>query len=1693
MTFADDVLDDAWLSRTKRRLIQIDEGLALHLATLDGENDQWLVLSARWTATDACKLIDQEARLAGRLDAAWARKPLGLIRSAESLSLVYADDARRPLRSRFADTVSIGTFLSIACAAATALGHAHAAGLIHHVVTPTNLLIAADDSIRLTGFGSSVLLGDPAVLPVWRDHVLPYAAPESGRRSCAPDHRSDLYSLGVTLYELLTRRLPLAAGSSAEWRHAHAAIAAERPELARSDVPAMLAEVLLKLLAKDPAERYQSSAALHADLAQCRAEWHAGGTIGRFELGRADAYVVGERNQALVGRDPQIAALDRAIGRVTDTGRSELVLIAGAAGIGKSALVGALPASQPPLRYSAQGKAEQLQSTAPYSPLAQALRTLTLQLISRDQDEVDRVRTALLAGLGGHGRLIVDLVPETELLIGAQPALGELPAPQALARIHTALTQSFAAFAQDGSPLLLFLDDLQWVDEASETFLRKLLSKLPANILLVIAHRDEADHQLDAIQAVRVCAEEAQVPLTGLVLRPLSVDDVTALLETVLHGVSDRVAPLAGRIHEKTGGNPFFVSQLLRTLIDDQVIRHDRQLLAWEWDLAAVEAHQYSDNVIDLMVRRLHRLPAATVSILRQMAYVGSRCDDALLLAVTGLDEPSLRAAAQSAEEAGLLNRDETGYSFAHDRVLETAYALTPADERALHHARVANIMIRAAHDRLGERAFDIAGQIERADRAALSREETTAFVAALTLAAQKARGAAALDRAVDYLTAAIALLGANAWEERYALTYGTSLFLCECHLANAKLAAAKTAIGALIEHAQGPIDQARGFRLRATLETVQSNYDRAIGSALAGLALLGIDLPHDPSPADLAAAYDAVQQRLGDRRVQDLVALPVARNETIEVAMDLLATLISSFFIEGGLAFLHLAKIVELTLEHGIFPACPYGLAWFGVYVAHIYGAYVEGRAYAEVALAIVDRHGYEAGRMSTLVALDQVLPWTAPLPAALAYAREGVSTGRAAGDLGMACYACNHLVSDLIVMGEHLPLLEREIERGFALTREIGYVDVEQIIAAQHGLVRSLRYGTDPLAFAGPAEQPVADHEGRLISRPTLFWQALYAGMRDVYLGQFESAAAWLAHAESWLWSLPAHIDVANYHLFRAIADAHAGPMPGQAEALAAHSQRLSQWAALNPRTFRSKALIVEAELARLRGQASDAIALYDRAARTALAGGFVHEQALVHDLAGRLCAEAGMTTAAHEHFRRSRDAYRAWGADAMVHLLEERHPALAVDASGSAAVVGAAGESALDLAVAIEAAQALSEEIVLDRLVETLMKHMIVHAGARQGMLLLMRDGTPQIEAVGRVVDREVAVTRASGQPSEQKMPSAILNTVLRTKKIFISGEEFDPMRPQGARSVLCLPLVKRGELIGLLYLENDLAPGVFTPARTNLLEILAAQAAISLTTAALYAELLEENALRERTEASLRTARAELAKTSHLTVMGGLAASIAHEINQPLSVIVANAGAALRWLKRDVPDLPEALASLDSIRQDGLRAANIVKGLRALAKQAPLVLVPTDVDALIREVLRLTATEIEAKHVQVVTALDTEEALVPADPVQLQQVLVNLIINAAEAMETEPERKLFITSQRKPDAIVVRIRDTGPGLNTDDPDRIFQAFFTTKPNGMGMGLAICRSIIEAHAGKLEAQSTPEGGTSFQFSLPLVTAAA
>jgi C4-dicarboxylate-specific signal transduction histidine kinase len=310
-------------------------------------------------------------------------------------------------------------------------------------------------------------------------------------------------------------------------------------------------------------------------------------------------------------------------------------------------------------------------------------------------------------------------------------------------------------------------------------------------------------------------------------------------------------------------------------------------------------------------------------------------------------------------------------------------------------------------------------------------------------------------------------------------------------------------------------------------------------------------------------------------------------------------------------------------------------------------------------------------------------------------------------------------------------------------------------------------------------------------------------------------------------------------------------------------------------------------------------------------------------------------------------------------------------------------------------------------------------------------------------------------------------------------------------RGARSLLCLPLIKRGTLVGILYLENSLAANIFTPDRTAMLEVLAPQAAISLDTARLYRDLVDENTRRAQAEIALREARGELARTSQMTAMGSFAASIAHEINQPLASVVAHADAAIRWLNRAEPDLGEAMSGLESIRAAGMRVAGIVKSLRSLAKRAPAAFAPVGLDAVAEDVLRLTAKELEAHRVTVIRRMGASRAVVLADPVQLQQVVFNLITNAIQAMEaTAPEeRRLVVETCLTEGRIGLSISDTGAGMASDMLQRIFEPFFTTKEAGMGVGLAICRSIIEAHGGTLEVRSEQGAGTTFSFTLGLM----
>ncbi|WP_371748052.1 AAA family ATPase [Cupriavidus sp. AcVe19-6a] len=1424
----------------------------------------------------------------------------------------------------------------------------------------------------------------------------------------------------------------------------------------------------------------------------------------------------------LVGRAREMALLTNALGRVCQGGKSELVLIAGAAGTGKSALANAFSlqaAAQTGARIAA-GKSDQLQLEIPYAPVAQAIHALALGLLDAPPATIAPMRERWLGALAGQGKAVAELVPEVEQVLGRTAPLANVPAQQAQARAQAALLATFAAFAAPGMPLVLFLDDLQWADAFTIALLETFTLQPPGGILLIAAYRD---HGQDVEQRFSwLLHANRALAVTRIAVRPLVPDDLAELVGAALDEPPARIAALAHAVHDRTAGNPFFSYQLLRTLVDDGVLTRQAGGTGWDWHAAEVDDQHYTSNVVDLMIRRFARLPRAGTELLQQLACVGLRGDAGLLARVADVSAAQLASRLQPFVEAGLLVQAPCGYAFQHDRVLESAYSMIEPHARPAEHARIAQIMIGHWRGALADHAFEICNQIERvAVRAsqALPMPQRVAFVEVLLVGGRRAWRSGAIGQALHYMDTAQALMRPDWWDAHYAQAYAVDLLRCECLLAQARLDAASDGIDALLARAQNALDQAAVYRLRASLQTVRSDYEGAINAALAGLALLDVHLERAPSAQRMRDACDAVRAALGTRPIASLASLPATGDARIHAVMGLLSTLISSLFVRDGISFLHVAKMVELTLDHGATPESPYGLSWFGVFIASLYEKYEDGLAYGQAAMALIDHHGYEAGRIATLVAVDQVSAWTRPLSYALSHAQQAVTLGRASGDIGMACYACNHIASDLLVMGEQLCLVAEEIARGLALTRQVQYRDIELILHSQLHLVQRLRVGDEggkggkggkggedgessgwheEAAHCGTAAQRLA----RSNSLPTRFWIYLYDGMAAVFLGQWAQAVHSLRHAETLIWSAPAHINVADCRLFLSIALAHA-QAPQAAADIAAHRACFARWAALNPLTFRNKLLLADAALAQADGDPLRALACYEQSAEAAAAAGFVHEQALAHELAGMLCARHGLHTAARQHLAVARACYQRWGAEHKATLLAVQYPQLDAPAAGDTPAPPTPPTSPVaGWELGRQAARALSSEIVMDRLVESLLSTVILHAGARYGLLVLMRDGAPMIEASGRVLDGKVTVALGSAPPTEHALPLAVLSSVLRTRQTLVLADamvDAPSIRTRaaidsGVRSVLCLPLVRGHSLIGAVYLENNNAPGVFGANHVAELEMLAPQVAISLETARLYEQLIGENNRRVAAEISLRDARAELARTSHLTVMGTLAASIGHEVNQPLTAIVATVDASARWLQRPQPELGEALEGLAFIRQHALRAADIVRALRSLARQAPAALAPLSPDEVLREVLVMVRPELDAHNVRIVTRLAAGATQVEADRVQLQQVVLNLVTNALDAMADTPveQRELLVASyreQQEQEMVVVSVQDRGTGIGEDVLPRIFDAFFTTKGDGMGMGLAICRSIVEAHGGTLVARRRRGGGSEFMFRLPVL----
>ncbi|WP_231110476.1 AAA family ATPase [Burkholderia territorii] len=1457
-------------------ILSDDGQFVLSRLTSPSACESWLTvtLSGSQPQPENHERLEHAYQLRGMLDGAHVARPHALLRDERNATLVLEDPGGNALRVAQAGPLPVGRFLSVAVNVASALRSLHGRGLTHNDIRPGNILV--DDvthAVALTGFGhvsnaprERPRSGPPAIAV----EALAYLSPErTGLVNRWSDSRADLYSLGVVLYEMLTGQLPYRATSAAEWLHCHTAQLPVPVAECIDGVPAQLAAIVMRLLSKDAAQRYQTAAGLEYDLQRCLDAWRKSGDVEPFTPGSADAPDRLQRPFRLYGRQKQQHMLEAALERVVQTGESGVALVSGYSGIGKSTLVGGLRAAPGAVRTGfASGKFERYKRDIPYATLAQAFRTLIRQLIDDGTGKHADLRQRLHDALGSNGQLIVDLIPELEAIVGPQPPVPELAPQEARMRFLAVFTRFIAAFPRDKQPLVLFLDDLQWSDAGTLGLLEQLCAPGVRNLLVVGAYRDNEvgvahplRHTVDAIRRAGTSVDE-------IMLAPLLPGDVAHLIGDSLKTMRPELDGLSRLVFERTGGNPFYVVQFLQFLADEGWLAFDLEHRIWTWDNDRLREARFADGIVDLMVGKIERLPRGTQALLEQFACLGGRATTPLLSRISGMDEADVVATLADGVEAGLLYRSREGYAFVHDRVHEATYELIPAPQRAHAHLRIARILAAQPATDEARSIFEIVNQYNRVIDLLDVPDERARLVDFNLEAGQRARASSAYGSALAYLSTGSDLLGEAGWGDDYARKFQLESQRAECEFLTGDTHGSNERLSMLDTRALTLADRAAITFLRVTLYTALDQMNLAVQTCLDYLRHVGIDWNPHPGREAARAEYDLLLQGIGGAPIESLAELPLLEDAELAATMSVLtAVLPPAFFSDENLVCVVLCRMANLSLRHGNCDASSLGYAYLGMVAGPLFDDYDAGYRFGQLGLALVDRCGLDRFKARVYMCFAyHVTPWTRPIRTGLPLLRRAFEVASEGGDLTYIGFSSCCTVTTLIAAGEPLAEVEQEARRRLQIVQAAKFGLIVDIITAQLGLIRSLRGNVDAHdALPDPFND--AAFEQRLDGDPSLAIAACWYWIRNLqarYLaGDIIGAMHAQGKASPLLWTSSGHFEFAEYQFFAGLARAswHDGA-PDDARAanldcVAAHHRQLTLWAQHCPSNFGSRAALMGGEIARITGREFEAMRCYEEAVRLARKQGFAHDEALAHEIAAKFYLAHGFATTAAAYMRNARRAWLRWGAMAHVKTLDGRYAELLHEPVEQVPTPGAVAEH-IDVDTVMKASQAISGELIPERLMRTLMSIMLEHAGARRGLLVLPRADALWIEAIAEATRDGTEVRIGSRPMTAQDLSRAVLHDSIRTQRaVLIDDASSDDayaadehFAANGSRSVLSLPLVKQSKLIGVLYLENELAPGVFTPARLAVLRLLASQAAVSLENASLeekQAMLAEKDAL------------------------------------------------------------------------------------------------------------------------------------------------------------------------------------------------------------------------------------------------------
>ncbi|MBD2007172.1 MULTISPECIES: AAA family ATPase [Cyanophyceae] len=1453
------------------------------------------------------------------LDLSGIVKPYKLKNHNNTCVLVLEDFGGESLEKAInSSKMNLLELLKIAIQISQWLGKLHQNHIIHKDIKPQNILVNPHTGqVKIIDFGISSLLSretqeirNPNVL----EGSLPYMSPEqTGRMNRAIDYRTDFYSLGVTFYQILTGALPFQSTDPMELVHCHIAKQPVPPSHLNPEIPLAISNIVMKLLSKTAEARYQSSYGLKFDLEVCLTQLQTTGKIENFIPGKQDFSNKFEIPQKLYGREQEITILLAAFERVSQ-GLTEMMLVSGFSGIGKSALINEIHKPIVQQRgYFISGKFDQFQRNIPYASLIQAFQSLISQILTESQEKIAAWREKLLNDLGANSQVIVDVIPEVELIVGQQPPVAQLGSTESQNRFNIVFQQFIRVFAKKEHPLVVFLDDLQWADSASLNLIQLLMTARDSRYLFLIgAYRD---NEVNASHLLMMTLDEinsANAIVNHINLKPLDLGHTNQLISETLSCDEVESKPLAELVIRKTNGNPFFVNQFLKSLYEEKLLNfvpsqsvlNKRAQAVWQWNLEEIKKVGITDNVVELMAGKIQKLSDNTQQILKLAACIGNKFDLKVLSfvyenspAATAIDlweaireelvlpldnnyKIFLDFDAQEANNYLVSTDTLVSYKFLHDRVQQAAYSLIPEENKQDFHLKIGQLLLgNTSLEERESKIFDIVNQLNFGSELIVNQEARNKLAELNLTAGKKAKASIAYEPALKYLTTGMRLLATDSWESDYQLTFDLYKERSECEYLCKNFEQADKLFNTLLQNAKTNLEKAEIYGIQIISYTTLGKFSEVVELGKQALKLLGWNVPEKTREIKKALKLEIqdIRSSIGDTSIKDLIHSPDMTDLNMLATINLISHVIPAlYYTNMDLSDLFYLKQASLSLRYGNAGNSAMGYLGLSRFLGERLGDFQSRYEFGKLSLNIIEK--FNSSELKCKVNFlfgGFVNHWTKHSKIDIIHLKTAYQAGIESGDIVWACYANNVLSMRSFITGDYLDNLYIENQKSLDYANQVGEIYTPNFFLVTQQLTLCLKGLTkDKCSFSNEFYdeekhlEQLRAYAGLAIA---LNWY-YFVKLATLYIFEDYSNALKMAlESEKTLSAVSGLMQVAEHYFYYSLtlaalySTANEGQKKEYWKTLKKNQKQMKVWADNCPENFLHKYLLIAAEMARISGKTQEAMELYEQAIKSAKENEYIQNQAIANELAAKFYFDKGFDIIAKAYLMEARYGYTKWGATGKVKELNTNYPNLLYRATGVKATsttysIATSSEDAgvLDLNTVVKASQALSGEIILDKLLAKLMKIVIENAGAEKGFLIIKNKDNLLIQAEGAVNKDEVILLQSLPVENSGKLSVGIVNYVARTQDNlvlkdavregkFINEQYIVENKP---KSILCTPLINQGKLIGILYLENNLTEGAFTSERLEVLNLLSSQAAISIENASLYTNLSALNIAYER---------------------------------------------------------------------------------------------------------------------------------------------------------------------------------------------------------------------------------------------------